>query len=65
MVNCSFRDDFRHLELSQDVRRPNAAGSAFTHGRIADAHKGLIRGYCDSRIYERKPRKREDSFLLG
>lgn len=62
MVNCAFRDDFGHLKLSQDVRRPNAAGSAFAHSGIADAHESLVRGDSDSRVDEGKPREREDSF---
>ena len=65
MVNCAFRDDFSRLKLSQHIRRPYAAGRAFAHSRIADAHESLIRGHGDSRIDEGKPREREDSFRLS
>lgn len=42
MINCAFRDDFGHLKLAHDVRRPNAAGAAFAHRCVADAHKSVV-----------------------
>ena len=34
-----FGDDFRHLKLAQNLRRPHAVRSAFTHGRIVNTHE--------------------------
>ena len=65
MINCFFRDDFGQLKLAHDFRRPNAAGPAFTHRRIADAHKSFIRWHCNSRVAEGEPRKREDFGFLS
>ncbi len=65
MVNCSFRDDFGHLKLSQNFRRPDAAGSAFADRRITDAHESLTRWHCGSWVYEGEPRKREDFAFWG
>jgi hypothetical protein len=65
MVNCSFRDDFGHLKLSQNFGRPDAARSTFAHRRMADAHESLVRWHCDSRDAEGEPREREDFAFLS
>lgn len=65
MVNWSFRDDFGHLNLSQNFRRPNAAGSSFAHRSIPDAHESFVGWHCDSRIAGGEPRKREDFGFLS
>jgi hypothetical protein len=39
MLGLQFGDDLGGLEFAQDVGRPNAMSSAFTYGRIINAHE--------------------------
>ena len=39
VLSLQFGDDFCRLKFAQDLGRPHAMGSAFTHGCIVNAHE--------------------------